>query len=324
MFSFIFILLLFFLVVPWTHGHCCSSWQLLQMSLPHSGHFSLHDGQTRSPQALHSSRQPRQVVSSHRRQYEVHSSQKSFFARTAPVDVVAAHRVAAVVARPAFPVRQGDVGRVGVVVGQHGRDQLEEVADAAVGQGRLDGRAGVALAHVLIADVRVRDGVVAGGRVGIDGHDPVDRAVPLELGQAADLEPDLELAEVVALQLDGLGRHDQEIAVLDVLEVLELLLGLLEVGQDVADGRQLRLAGLDHPLDLAGVVWQVLQALSDAIGHLLGRGVPVLLRQMASRLLVRRSCSRFSIRLAVRLDHLAEAAALQEPELIVNLLRKAN
>jgi hypothetical protein len=50
----------------------------LHINLSHSGHFILHEGQTRSPQTLHSSRHPRQVVSSHRRQYEVQSSQKSF------------------------------------------------------------------------------------------------------------------------------------------------------------------------------------------------------------------------------------------------------
>jgi hypothetical protein len=48
------------------------------MHLPHSGQVVLHDGHTRSPQTLHSSRHPRQVVSSHFRQYDVQASQKSF------------------------------------------------------------------------------------------------------------------------------------------------------------------------------------------------------------------------------------------------------
>lgn len=113
--------------------------------------------------------------------------------------VVGVHRVAAVVARPAFPVVQGDVGRMGVVGSQDRVDQLEEVADPAVGQGGFDGRAGVALAEVLVADVRVGYGVVARGRMGIEGHNPVDGAVLPHLGQVADAKLDLELAKVVAL-----------------------------------------------------------------------------------------------------------------------------
>jgi len=239
------------------------------------------------------------------------------------VRVVGVHRVAAVVAGPALPVRQGHVRRTGVVGGQHRVDQVEKVADPAVGQGGFDGRAGVALAEVLVADVRVGYGVVARGRMGIEGHDPVDGAVLPHLGQVANAKLNLELAKVVALKLDGVSSDDQKLAFLDVFELLELILGLPKVRQDVPDGWGLQPGRFNYPLDLAGVVWKVTKGAHDAVGHLAGGGIPVAAQTdgqevagAAQLILVLDQAMRPP-------DHLPEAAALKKPKLPVNLLRKA-
>jgi len=157
----------------------------------------------------------------------------------------------------------------------------------------------------------------------IEGHDPVDGAVPLELRQAPDLKLNLELAEVVAFQLDGVSGDDQKLALFDVFEFLELLLGLLKVRQDVPDGRGFQPGRFDHPLDLAGVVRQVPQCLENAVGHRAGGGAPVAAQAdgqevagAAQLVLVLDQAMRPP-------DHLPEAAALKKPKLPVNLLRKA-
>jgi hypothetical protein len=246
-----------------------------------------------------------------------------FLARGAPVAVIGAHGVAAVVTGPALPIGQGHVRRTGVVGGQHRRHQLEKVTDPSVGQGRFNGRAGIPFTKMLVADVRMGDSVVAGGWMGIEGHDPVDGTVLPHLGQAADAKLYLELTEIIALQLDGVSNDDQKLTVCDVFELLELILDLLKVRQDVPDGRGFQLGRFNHPLDLAGVVWQVVKDAHDAVSHFASRGIPVTAKTdgqqvagAAQLILVLDQAMRPP-------DHLPEAAALKKPKLPVNLLRKA-
>jgi len=239
------------------------------------------------------------------------------------VRVVGVHRVAAVVTGPALPIRQGHVRRTGVVGGQHRVDQVEEVADPAVGQGGFDGRAGVALAEVLVADVRVGYGVVARGRMGIEGHNPVDGAVLPHLGQVADAKLNLELAKVVALKLDGVSSDDQKLAFLDVFELLELILGLPKVRQDVPDGWGFQFGRFNYPLDLAGVVWKVTKGAHDAVGHLAGGGIPVAAETDGQEVAGAAQLVLVFDQAISPPDHLPEAAALKKPKLPVNLLREA-
>jgi len=238
------------------------------------------------------------------------------------VRVVGVHRVAAVVTGVALPVRQGHIRRAGVVGGQHRVDQVEEVADPAVGQGGFDGRAGVALAEVLVADVRVGNRVVARGRMGIEGHDPVSGTVLPHLGQVADAKLDLELAKVVALQLYDVSSDDQKLAFLDVFELLEFIMCLPEVRQDVPDGWGLP-GRFNYPLDLTGVVWKVTKGAQDAVGHFAGGGVPVAAQTDGQQVAVAAELVLILDQAMGPPDHLPEAAALKKPKLPVNLLREA-
>jgi len=239
------------------------------------------------------------------------------------VRVIGVHRVAAVVTGPALPIRQGYVRRTGVVGGQHRVDQVEKVADPAVGQGGFDGRAGVALAEVLVADVRVGYGVVARGRMGIEGYNPVDKTVLPHLGQVADAKLDLELAKVVALKLDGVGSDDQKLAILDVFELLKLILGLPKVRHDVPDGWGFQFGRFNYPLDLAGVVWKVTKGAHDAVGHLAGGGIPVAAETDGQEVAGAAQLVLVFDQAISPPDHLPEAAALKKPKLPVNLLREA-
>src|ERR1035437_5723783 len=96
---------------------------------------------------------------------------EGLFARVAVVLVVLVHCAPAFVAGHAEPAGQADVRGVGVVGGEDSIDQVEEVADSPTDKGSSDGCGGFALAHVLIADVGMRDRIVAPGRVRVHCDD---------------------------------------------------------------------------------------------------------------------------------------------------------
>ena len=84
------------------------------------------------------------------------------------------------------------------------------------------------------------------------------------------------------------------------------------------------LLDIDHLLDLAGVVRQVPQVLDEAVGHLLGRGVPVAAHADGQEVAGAAKLLQVLHQAGGSPHHLAVATALQEPELIMDLLRKAN
>jgi len=164
----------------------------------------------------------------------------------APADLVGRHHAPALVAGGAVPVVQRDVRRLGVVGHEDRPDEREHVAHAAGVEGRAYGRARVARTQPLLADVRVGDRGVAGGWVRIEGHDPVRDAT--QVGQALDLQVDLERAEVDTFQFDRLGDDTELAHAPVVMERAELVLGLLELGVDLPKRRAPLADGLSRPL----------------------------------------------------------------------------
>ena len=144
-------------------------------------------------------------------------------------------------------------------MGQHGADQQEEVADPAGGQGGVDGRAGVSLAQLPVADVRVGDRLVGRRGVRIEGHHPIDPPVR-QLGQAGQVQLDLELPEIDAFQLNRVGTDGQQPALVVVPQLPELLLDLLQLLIYLPEGGYFRPVILRRLFDLAEVVRHVPQA----------------------------------------------------------------
>ena len=91
----------------------------------------------------------------------------------AEVPLVAVHRAAAVVTRFPAPPIQLDVGTAAGVRGKRLRYDGEEVQEPSLGNRRPDGGPAFALAEALVLDVGMGDAVVAGRRVGVEGHDAI-------------------------------------------------------------------------------------------------------------------------------------------------------
>lgn len=87
--------------------------------------------------------------------------------------LLVADQSAAVTAGDADPLRQRDVGALGVVRRQRLRDDREEVEQAAVAKRRTDRRVPLAFAKLLVPDMGMDDAVVVSRRGGGDGADDV-------------------------------------------------------------------------------------------------------------------------------------------------------
>ncbi len=131
---------------------------------------------------------------------------KLVFTGGAPVCVALMNGASALVTRRAVPVGQADVWAAWVVVLKDRADQHKEVADSSVGQRRPDRGSGVTLTEVFVIDVGVCHGIVGGGWVRIEGHNPVHEVAARTL-HPPDLQDDLELAQLDLLQLDSISRH---------------------------------------------------------------------------------------------------------------------
>ena len=80
------------------------------------------------------------------------------------------HAITAVSARLTFPAVQTDIGRLGVVSGQHAAHHQEKIADATGFQGGVDGCCRLAGAEPFITHMGVRDEFTAGGGMRIQGR----------------------------------------------------------------------------------------------------------------------------------------------------------
>ena len=151
-------------------------------------------------------------------------------------------------ARLPVPLVDRHVRGLGVVSGQHRSHEQEEITQSPGCQGGLNGRACVARAEVAIADVRMRDPVVTGSRLRVQGHDAV-RAVTLNGAQIVNEHLDLKWAQVEAFERDRLRAHLEHRVFVIERPGPELLLELNQFPHQLPHGghrRQLTLKLVDR------------------------------------------------------------------------------
>src|ERR1700722_1454363 len=88
----------------------------------------------------------------------------------AELEIIGVCNAVAIGATPPVPAIDGYIRRGGVVGGQDRSDQAERVVDPTLPQGLGNRNRGVAGAQLLVLNVGMRDILVAGGRIRLQGH----------------------------------------------------------------------------------------------------------------------------------------------------------
>ena len=111
------------------------------------------------------------------------------------------------------------------------------------------------------------DGVIAGGRVGLQGDDPepADRVMDIEL---AELDLDPEGSEGDPFQTDRVGDHRQDAGSQFQAAVIKLVKELAQFVMNQPQTRRMRGRGDGGPLAVAQSVLQLAQAGSDLPANL--------------------------------------------------------
>jgi len=121
-------------------------------------------------------------------------------------DLFAIHHIAAVAAGGAVPAAQGDIRAIRVVGLENTPDHAEEIAQSSFFQCGPNGSRPFTFAEHFVADMGVRDRVICGGRMGLDGNDVV-RDLVVHLLQLAWIQGDPKWPQIDLFQRDRFGRH---------------------------------------------------------------------------------------------------------------------
>lgn len=162
----------------------------------------------------------------------------------------------AVVTGPSIPVLNPHEGRMGVVGGEDGADHHQNVADSAIPQDVGDCHRGIPGAESIIPHVGMGDGLVAGGRIGRQGHhlEPAGRIVDVELGEF-DLDP--EGSQGKPFENHGISDNGEHTGLSVQAASVEFIEELAEFLMDQAQGWRMRGNFAHRPFAVAQGVLQV-------------------------------------------------------------------
>lgn len=107
----------------------------------------------------------------------------------------------------AFPIVQFHVGTAATVAVEDLRHQKEEVVKSALLERRTNRGSALSLAQTFVLDVRMRNILSVGGRIGIEGDDPIASG----LGQSLPVQTHLESPQSDVLQDDPVGSNGDRV-----------------------------------------------------------------------------------------------------------------
>jgi hypothetical protein len=136
----------------------------------------------------------------------------------AEVTVVFVHRIAAFLAHRAMPAIDFDKSTAPAVGVQYLGDQREEVVEPTVSQGAGNRRTAIAFAEAFVLNMRVRDALIAGSRVRIEGHHAIELLGTTDL---RPVQPDFKAPELDQLQDNRVGRDRKFLLLVVDFHVIE-------------------------------------------------------------------------------------------------------